>query len=221
MHKVSIPSSAVERGNLMGLEKSIDPAKTAVIAIDFQRFFIDEGQPMANEHALDILENANRVNAAVRRTGGLVVFTQHSIAGIDAEPVPTEPGDDVEAALRPGSPSYEIHPAIEQLPGDVNVVKVQSSPLHPMAGTKLNEILSEHDIETVIITGLVTNGCCECTARDAFQYGFNVVMATDATAAMTDEEHNAALLNLAIYYSQVLSTEEIEHALASSPAEVL
>ena len=68
-------------------------------------------------------------------------------------------------------------------------------------------------METLIITGLVTNGCCDCTARDAFQHGFNVVFASDATAAMTDEEHNAALLNLEIYYARVMRTEEIAAAL--------
>ena len=52
---------------------NLDPAKTAVIAVDFQRFFIDEGQPMGNPHARDIIDNANRINAAVRNSGGLVV----------------------------------------------------------------------------------------------------------------------------------------------------
>jgi nicotinamidase-related amidase len=217
MHKISIPPSAIQRGNMMGLNKLIDPSRTAVLAIDFQRFFIDESQPMANKHALDILGNANRVHAAVRNAGGLVVFTQHSIAQPDVEPASNEPSDDMGSVLLPGSISYEIHPGIQQFPEDIKIVKLQSSPLHPKAGTRLNEILAEHDIETVIITGLVTNGCCDCTARDAFQYGFNVVMSTDATAAVTDEEHNAALLNLAIYYSQVLSTKDIEDALALSP----
>ena len=78
---------------------------------------------------------------------------------------------------------------------------------------RLDEMLRRRGIETLIITGLVTNGCCDCTARDAFQYGYNVVVATDATAAMTDEEHNGALLSLAIYYAQVMSADAIAAAL--------
>jgi nicotinamidase-related amidase len=120
------------------------------------------------------------------------------------------------AELRPGSESYELHPEIVRGAGDITVVKHQSSPLHPGAVTGLHEILEERAIETVIITGLVTNGCCDCTARDAFQYGYNVFIATDATAAMTDAEHNGALLNLAIYYAEPVTTNAIEQAAKSA-----
>ena len=56
---------------------------------------------------------------------------------------------------------------------------------------------------------------CDCTARDAFQHGFNVIVVSDATAAMTDAEHNAALLNLEIYYARVLPTSEIVQSLGA------
>ncbi len=220
MHNIKIPKFATERGALMGLNKPIDPAKTAVIAIDFQRFFIDEGQPMGNGHARDILDKANRINAAVRHAGGLMVFTQHSVGPVPAltsngEPVVETPPKVTGHTLLPGSVSYDIHPEIVQSTGDLTVVKYRSSPLHPRSATHLDEILRRHGIESLIITGLVTNGCCDCTARDAFQHGYNVVFAADATAAMTDEEHNGALLSLAIYYAQVMSTEAIVAALVS------
>jgi len=220
MHSTSIPPFATERGLLMGLKRAFEPAKTAAIAIDFQRFFIDEGQPMGNAHARGILDNANRVHAAVRKAGGLVVFTQHSMAPMPTSCANGEPPAQLvpepisNHALLPGSASYEIHPKIERTAENLSVVKYQSSPLHPRSGTGLDEMLRKRGIEAVIITGLVTNGCCDCTARDAFQYGYNVVIATDATAAMTDEEHNGALLSLAIYYAQVMSADAIAAALA-------
>lgn len=218
MHSLRIPSFATERGALMGLNKPITPTKTAVLAIDFQRFFIDEGQPMGNGHARDILDNANRINAAVRQAGGLVVFTQHSMAPLPdpaaLKELRTFAAEKLDSlALLPGSPSYDIHPLLVRAASDLSVVKYQSSPLHPRSGTGLDEILRGRGIETLIITGLVTNGCCDCTARDAFQHGYQVIFATDATAAMTDEEHNAALLNLVIYYAQAMPTEAIEAAL--------
>ena len=52
-------------------------------------------------------------------------------------------------------------------------------------------------------------GKLDSTARDAFQYGYHVIVASDATAAMTDDEHNASLLNLAIYYARVMTVQEI------------
>ncbi|MGI0133784.1 MAG: cysteine hydrolase family protein [Candidatus Micrarchaeaceae archaeon] len=218
MHAISLPNSAIERGRLMGLHKPIDPKKTAVIAIDFQRFFIEDGHPMGNPHARDILTNANRINEAVRKSGGMVVLTQHSFApASDKDPsVETTPVEIEDLALLPGSASYELHPDIVRKDNDVVIVKHQSSPLHPKSGTQLNDMLRARGIQTLIVTGLVTNGCCESTTRDAYQHGYNVVFASDATAAMTDEEHNAALLNLAIYYAQVMTSTKIIAALENS-----
>ena len=215
MHQISLPQFAIERGRFMHPPQAFAPLKTAVLAIDFQCFFIDEGQPMGNPHARDILPNANRIHAAVRNAGGLVVLTQHSMvpptaAATSCSQAPTTVSS---LGLIPGSASYEIHPKIVRAAEDLIVVKHQSSPLHAKAGTNLLEILHARGIETLIITGLVTNGCCDCTARDAFQHGFNVVLASDATAAMTDDEHNAALLNLEIYYARVMRAAEIEAAL--------
>ena len=115
--------------------------------------------------------------------------------------------------LLPGSASYDLHPTLQCAAGDLHIVKYQSSPLHPRAATGLDAELRARSIDTAIITGLVTNGCCDCTARNAFQHGYKVIVASDATAAMSDEEHNAALLNLTIYYAYVEPSERIITAL--------
>lgn len=209
MHQISIPSSALERSRLFHPTRPIDPARTAVIAIDFQRFFIDADHPMGNLHARDIVPKANALHAAVRSAGGVVAFTQHSMADDSSASVVSKPES---RELLPGSPSYDLHPSIERAASDWMVVKRQSSPLHPKAGTTLDAMLRERGIDTLIISGLVTNGCCESTARDAFQHGYNVIIASDATAAMTDEEHNAALLNLAIYYAEPMRVDAIAAA---------
>ncbi len=218
MHKVSIPDYAFQRGAMMRPPLHIVPASTAVLAIDFQRFFIDADQPMANVHARDMLAAANRLHAALRKAGGLVIFTQHSMGPVptrnaygDYPPPLAERRSGQE--LVPGSASFDLHPAIECASNDLHVVKYQSSPLHPRAATGLEETLRARHIDTLIITGLVTNGCCDCTARDAFQYGYKTIIASDATAAMSDDEHNAALLNLEIYYAYVASCDAIVAAL--------
>lgn len=220
MHRTSIPEFAVSRGQLVRPTFVVDGTKTAVIAIDFQRFFIDEDQPMGNAHARDILDNANRLHTAVRNAGGIVVFTQHSMGPQEelnsaGEPIATLPPQRKnQLALLPGSPAYDLHPALVRSEHDWKVVKFQSSPLHPQAATNLDDKLRKYGISTIIVSGLVTNGCCDCTARDAFQYGYNVTVATDATAAMTDEEHNASLLNLTLYYAHTRTVDEIIAALA-------
>ncbi|MGQ0624584.1 MAG: cysteine hydrolase family protein [Sporichthyaceae bacterium] len=215
MHAITVPEAAIARGRLMGLDKPIDPATTATVTIDFQNFFVADGEPMGTENARDALANANRVNAAVRAAGGLVVLFQHSF-GPTGEVAPAEPL--LEQALLPGSASYELHPDLVVAPDDLRMVKRRSSPLHPQADTDLLATLRARGIETLVITGVASNGCCDCLARDAFQHGFNVVFVSDATAAMSDEEHNATLLNLAIYYANVLDTAALEAALGKGSA---
>lgn len=215
MHTITLPQSAVERGRMMGLDKPIDPSTTAVVTIDFQNFFVADGEPMGTANARDALANANRVNAAARSAGSMVVIVQHSF-GPPGEGVPAEPL--LEQALLPGSPSYDLHPDLVVEPTDTTIVKRRSSPLHPEADTDLLALLRKRGIETLIITGVASNGCCDCLARDAFQHGLNVVFVSDATAAMSDEEHNATLLNLAIYYAQVLDTPAVEAALTKGGA---
>jgi ureidoacrylate peracid hydrolase len=210
VHTIALPESAVERGRMMGLDKPIDPATTAVVTIDFQNFFVADGEPMGTANARDALANANRVNAAARSAGSLVVIVQHSF-GPPGETAPAEPL--LESALLPGSASYELNAELVVEPTDTRIVKRRSSPLHPEADTDLLALLRGRGIETLVITGVASNGCCDCLARDAFQHGFNVVFVSDATAAMSDEEHNATLLNLAIYYANVLDTAAVEAAL--------
>lgn len=215
MHVITLPESAVERGRAIGLDKPIDPATTAVVAVDFQNFFVADGEPMGTADARDALANANRINATARGSGALVVLMQHSF-GPPGEVVPDEPL--AEQALLPGSPSYELHPNLVVDSADVRMVKRRSSPLHPQADTNLMALLRERGVETLVVTGVASNGCCDCLARDAFQHGFHVVFVSDATAAMSDEEHNATLLNLAIYYANVLDTGAVEAALAKGSA---
>ena len=55
----------------------------------------------------------------------------------------------------------------------------------------LPALLQERAIDTVLITGTLTNICCESSARDANASGFRVIMVADANAARRDQDHNA------------------------------
>jgi ureidoacrylate peracid hydrolase len=77
-------------------------------------------------------------------------------------------------------------------------------------------LLREQHIETVIISGTLSNCCCESTARDAQQLGFNVIFVEDANAALSDAEHNATLNNLASLFADIRSTTDTVSLLVSS-----
>ncbi|MDP9813681.1 nicotinamidase-related amidase [Rhizobium tibeticum] len=75
--------------------------------------------------------------------------------------------------------------------------------------------LRDNGIDTVFITGTLTNICCESSARDAYASGFRVIFIADGTAARRDQDHNAALHNIYRSFGDVRATDE---AMALLPA---
>jgi len=73
----------------------------------------------------------------------------------------------------------------------------------------LHELLQSHGIDTLIVTGTLTNCCCESTARDAMQMNYKVIFVSDATATLTDAAHNATLENMAMLFADVMTTREV------------
>jgi ureidoacrylate peracid hydrolase len=57
----------------------------------------------------------------------------------------------------------------------------------------LHACLQERGIDTLIISGTVTQVCCDSTARDAMMMNYKVFFITDACAALTDAEHAGTL----------------------------
>jgi ureidoacrylate peracid hydrolase len=74
--------------------------------------------------------------------------------------------------------------------------------------SQLEGLMRERGIDTLLIAGTKTNVCCECTARDAMMLDFKVVMLSDCTAALSDEEHLATLENVIQQFGDVLTADE-------------
>ena len=82
----------------------------------------------------------------------------------------------------------------------------------------LKRILSGLDIDMLVIAGTLTNVCCESTARDGNMMGYKIVFLSDATATRTDEEQNAALLNIRLSFGDVRQTAELPAMIAGAAA---
>lgn len=81
------------------------------------------------------------------------------------------------------------------------------------AGTGLEEMLVGMGVEEVIVTGVMTNLCCETTARDAFGRGFRVFFSTDATATDDEDLHEATLKNMAHGFAYLIDCHRLKQAL--------
>jgi ureidoacrylate peracid hydrolase len=93
-------------------------------------------------------------------------------------------------------------------PEDALIVKKRFSAFI-QGSSDINHVLHAAGIDTVIIAGTVTNVCCESSARDAMMLNYRVVFVADATAALSDAEHNATLINMVRVFADVRTANEV------------
>src|SRR5918994_488510 len=218
MHKAEIRREIVERvlarRGKLHLYESLDPKRTALVVIDMQNAFVAPGAPIEVPAARAIVAPINRLAAELRRRGAAVIWVTHENrpdgrdwAGFfDAF---VAPGRRAEAAAAPaaGSGLQPLGPELEIGAEDLRVNKNRYSALIARA-SPLEPMLKERGIDTLLIAGTKTNVCVECTARDAMMLDYKVVLLSDCTAALSDEEQRATLENVIQQFGDVLSAEE-------------
>jgi ureidoacrylate peracid hydrolase len=232
MHKVEIPQWATElalaRRGKLHVHQNLTPAKTALIVVDLQNAFMIEEVAVAYvPSAVEIVPNVNKLAAAVRRTGGKVFWIKQTLD--DASCAAWSewlnmmlPG--VRAGfvrnLAPGSRGHAIYADLDVKPEDEMVEKGRFSAF-VQGSCDLPHRLRAQGYDTVLITGTVTNVCCESSARDAMMLNFKTIMVSDANAARTDAEHNATLATFYAIFGDVMDTPsliECLHTNAAAPA---
>ena len=229
MHKISIPQAIVDdvvktRGREHVFD-TLDPAKTALIVVDMQNGFLMKGVAHALcEQAIEIVPNINRLAEAARRTGGTVVWIQTAATpetlqswSVNVEMNGPERTAQRFASLGPGTKGYELWAGLDARPDDVFVQKTRYSAFI-QGSSNLEAVLRARGIDTAIITGTVTNVCCESTARDAMMRNFRTIMVTDANAATSDELHNASLAAFYLKFGDIMPTDMFIASLTATAA---
>jgi ureidoacrylate peracid hydrolase len=209
-----IVERVLARRGRLHLFDSLDPKRTALVVIDMQNAFVAPGAPMEVPAARAIVAPINRLAAELRRRGVTIVWVSHENrrdgrdwAGFfDAFIAPGRRAD-ASAALAAGSELQKLFPALEIAPGDLRVAKNRYSALIPNSSF-LEKTLKEKGIDTLLLAGTKTNVCVECTARDAMMLDYKVVLLSDCTAALSDDEQRATLENVIQQFGDVLSAEE-------------
>ena len=110
-------------------------------------------------------------------------------------------------ALQPGSEAWQFWAELDVREDDLEVGKDRYSAF--WGHGNLAEKLRDRGINTVIVTGTLTNSCCESTARDAMQNNFATIMVMDANACRSDADHLATMCTFINSFGDVLSTEQI------------
>ena len=211
-----IARRVIERRGIEHSFADLDPTCTALVVIDLQHAFMNDAVGFAAVPAArDIVPAVNCLAAAVRETGGGVFwikmthdercFEEWSVA----YELPTpEYRDKRIAALSEGTLGHELWPDLDVRPEDEIVKKYRYSAFMP-GTSELPDRLRARGFDTVLITGTVTNVCCESSARDANMTNFRTIMVSDGNAALSPEEHDASLTAFYNTFGDVMDTDMI------------
>ncbi|MGI4943583.1 MAG: isochorismatase family protein [Janthinobacterium lividum] len=217
MNGVNLPQSVVDRviarrGTPHPFD-ILDPSRTALVVVDMQNGFMDDAVGHAVcPAARDIVPEVNRLAAATRMSGGGVFWIKNTFNADSArewsvmQDMATPEGRRRRAAsMSEGTPGHALWPALQVLSEDEILLKYRYSAFLPGA-SDLPGRLRARGFDTVLITGTVTNVCCESSARDAMMTNFRVVMVSDGNAAMTPAEHDASLISLYLSFTDLMDT---------------
>lgn len=205
---------------------AVVPERTALINVDLQNVFVEGDWPAAPD-GLAVVDRINRLAAVCRQAGILVIHTSHvlrpdgSNMGVLGELAP--PVRD--GLITKGAETAALHKALLIDSQDILLEKPRFGAFY---STDLELILRARGIDTVIISGIATNVCCETTAREAMVRDFRVLFLSDGTAASAmgnatvAELHRATLATLGTVFAQVLTVDEVIQKIrcAEHPAAV-
>ena len=224
MHDLLMPQWAVdrvmERRGKLHVFEDINPKKTALIVIDLQNgFMMPEHTPKPVVTAVETVPYINRLAAALRKTGGKVFWIKNTVDDTNlaewsngfAMNRPETVKQRIET-FRAGSPGHHLHPELEVFSQDEIVHKFRFSAFI-QGSSDLPSRLRAQGFDTVLITGTVTNVCCESSARDAMMLNFRTIMVSDGNSARSDHEHTATLATFYAVFGDVMSTEMLVNLL--------
>lgn len=182
--------------------------RCALLVIDMQKFFLEPSSPSYTCGGPAVLPNIARLINSFRAAGRPVIYTCH---------VHKADGSDAgimrwwwKGMCIEGTPESMVHDDIAPCPGDRVIYKHRYSAFY---NTDLEVALRGMKIEDLVISGIMTNMCCESTARDAYYRDYRVFFLADATGSIIEEMHRATLLNAALGFAHVTTTDEITERL--------
>ncbi len=180
----------------------LDPASTVLLVIDFQQEYftgrlpIPDGQKALNK-ARELIAFADKARIPVYQIQHIAPAGS-AVFALDGEGV-------------------KFHPQMLPRAGDT---VLQKTTVSVFGSTELDRLLKEKGIKTVIIAGLMTHACVAGGARDAAPLGYQVVVASDASATRSitradgssidaNSLHRAALASVEDTFGDVMTTAQI------------
>ncbi|MDE0800935.1 MAG: cysteine hydrolase [Rhodospirillaceae bacterium] len=194
------------------VEFQYEASTLGLINVDMQSVFV-HGTPISAPNGLLVLEKVNQITAQCRSNGATVIHTRHVIrpngsnVGVMGELMPNV----FDGFMNSDQERTQLYPELDVEASDIVLDKPRFG---AFTHTDLDLILRSKGIDTVAVTGIATNICCETTAREAYALNYKVLFIEDATCTFDMEGSTAGDLqkatcsSLAFGFSEVVTTEQ-------------
>ena len=169
---------------------TLDPATTALVLIDLQNGIV--GMPTQPRSGAETLAAGMALAERFRAAGAPVVLVRVAFATDFADAPPSNVDQPMRGRDAMPEGWSELAPGLAQ-PSDIVVVKRNWGAFH---GTELDLQLRRRGVKTIVLGGIATNFGVESTAREAWQHGYDVVVAEDATSSVSVELHEMAVRHI-------------------------
>ncbi|ODU06682.1 MAG: hypothetical protein ABS81_04170 [Pseudonocardia sp. SCN 72-86] len=209
---------------------NLNPARTAVLAIDPQNSFVHPDGLVArfggnHEMMAATLPYIREIVTAGRESGVQDIWTQHVHYPNDSKWIrhnvmphsyrwaggPT--------ALK-GTWESEFADQVKDLVESPTAEVIVKHRFSAFIDTRLDTLLRMLDVRTLVLTGMATTHCVECTARDAYQRDYDVLVASEAVAAMGKEAHDASMWLIDTTFGKVLPTADVLRLIGGETIDV-
>jgi nicotinamidase-related amidase len=191
----------------------IDPRRAALLVMDYQNGVVDMlGEPD------ELLSRAADAIALARDRGAHVGYVRVAFTDADLESIPptSSMGQRIAAsggAFHDNSPTTAIHERVAPHNGDIIVRKTR---VGAFSTTDLDARLREHNIDTVILTGISTSGVVLSTVRDASDRDYRVLVLADATADREPDVHAFLIERIFPRQAEIITTAQLADRLSAS-----
>ena len=186
-----------------------DPASTALLVVDMLKDFFDEGGAMVLEGGKALYEPHRQLLAAARAAGMPVLWLNQCL-----------PPDDSLFEMRTahclaGSWGAQI---VDELPVADEDIIIPKRRYSGFFQTTLDLSLRERGIDTVIVTGVVTNICVRSTVHDAFFLRYKVLVPEDLVMATSSQAQEVTLYDIDTHYGDVTRLDALLAAMQGDEA---
>jgi isochorismate hydrolase len=181
------------------------PEKAALLVLDMQEYFLQPDSHAYIPSAPAIIPGINKLISVFKGAQQPVIATSHINRPEDAGMMSKWWRDLIK--------SETAHSQVSNKLNTEKIIQIEKTQYDAFFYTELEKTFHQHNIEQVVITGVMTHLCCETTARSAFMRGFEVFFPIDGTATYNEELHRASLLTLSHGFVVPMNVGELLEAM--------